>query len=78
MTLMVARWKLMAPHCLGRECDPGRTGANPRLFVKAVLWTARTGCHWRDLPVESGGWNTVFKRLRRWVKADAFFVCSGH
>ena len=67
------QWLTIAPYCLGRECDPGRTGPDPRLFVKAVLWIARTGCRWRDLPGEFGKWNTVFKRFRRWVKADAFY-----
>jgi transposase len=41
--------------------------------VEAVLWIARTGCPWRDLPGEFGKGNTVFKRFRRWVKADAFY-----
>ncbi len=73
MTLTDTQWALIAPYCLGRDCDPGRNGPDPRLFVEAVLWIARTGCPWRDLPGEFGTWNTVFKRVRRWVKADAFY-----
>ena len=29
-----AQWETIAPHCLGRECDPGRTGPDPRLFCR--------------------------------------------
>ena len=53
------------------ECQhPGRRGKDNRLFVEAVLWIARTGSPWRDLPPLFGHWNSVFTRFRDWVKAD--------
>ncbi len=67
-----AQWAKMEPHCLGKPSDPGRSGADNRGFVEAVLWIARTGSPWRDLPAAFGNWNTVFKRYRDWVKADVF------
>ena len=66
------QWALMEPHCLGKKSDPGRTGGDVRLFLEAVLWIARTGSPWRDLPPGFGKWNTVFKRFRDWAKADVF------
>lgn len=62
----------MSPLCLGKVGDRGRSGADNRVFVEAVLWIVRTGSPWRDLPKEFGKWNTVFKRFRDWVKADVF------
>jgi putative transposase len=38
-----------------------------RMFFEAVLYWARTGCPWRDLPGEFGNWSAVYNRLRRWV-----------
>ncbi len=72
MVLTDAQWSRIQPHCLGKPSDPGRTGGDARLFVEAVLWIARTGSPWRDLPEDFGNWNTVFKRFRHWVKADVF------
>ncbi|MGO9428383.1 IS5 family transposase [Rhodoblastus sp.] len=67
-----AQWAKMEPFCLGEPTDPGRTGSDGRLFLEAILWIARTGSPWRDLPPAFGKWNTVFKRFRDWVKADVF------
>jgi transposase len=72
LVLTDAQWAKMEPHCLGKPGDAGRSGTNNRLFVEAVLWIARTGSPWRDLPPYFGKWNTVFKRFRDWVKADIF------
>ncbi len=62
------QWERMAPHLPGKPGDPGRSGADNRLFVEAVLWLARTGSPWRDLPDRFGNWNSVFVRFSRWSK----------
>jgi transposase len=67
-----AQWAKMEPHCLSEPTDPGRSGSNNRLFVEGVLWIARTGSPWRDLPEYFGRWNTVFKRYSDWVKVAVF------
>ena len=56
----------------GEDVGPRSQREDNRRFVEAVLWIARTGSPWRDLPAEFGDWNTVFKRYRDWVKADVF------
>ena len=45
----------------------------PMPMLGRLLWIAHTGCPWRDLPSEFGGWNTVFIRFHRWVKTDAVY-----
>src|SRR5674536_402197 len=71
-----AQWAKMEPHCLGKPSDPGRSGSDNRLFVEAVLWIARTGSPWRDLPKQFGKWNSVFVRYRDWGKAGFSSVFS--
>lgn len=66
------QWERMEPHCLGRKQDPGRTGGDPRLFLEAVFWIARTGSPWRDLPADFGNWNSVYRRFRDWARAGIF------
>jgi transposase len=72
MCLTDQQWSLIEPHCLGKKSDPGRSGTDNRMFVEGILWIARTGSPWRDLPAEFGKWNTAFRRYRDWAKADVF------
>ena len=67
-----AQWERVAPLLPGKPGDPGRSGNNNRLFLEGVLWIARTGSPWRDLPVEFGRWNSVFQRFRRWTRKGVF------
>jgi transposase len=67
-----AQYKKMAPLLPGKSGDSGRTAADNRLFVEAVLWIVRTGAPWRDLPVCFGRWNSAFRRFRRWSKKGVF------
>jgi putative transposase len=62
------QWERMQPHLPGKASDPGRTGTDNRLFVEAILWLARTGVPWRDLPDFFGNWNSIFVRFSRWSK----------
>ncbi len=56
----------------GKATDCGVTGRDNRLFVDAVLWVARTGSPWRDLPSEFGEWNSVYVRFSRWAKTGVW------
>ena len=52
----------------GRAGTPGVTAKDNRLFVDAILWIAKTGAPWRDLPERFGKWNSVAKRFDRWAR----------
>jgi putative transposase len=67
-----AQWARIEPLVPGKTGDRGRTGADNRLFVDAVLWLARTASPWRDLPPELGKWTTVHCRFRRWTLAGVW------
>ncbi len=49
-----------------------RTGRPPkdhRMIVNALLWLAKTGAPWRDLPERFGRWRTVATRFYRWTRS---------
>ena len=49
---------------------PTRTGPVAKLgdrsFIDPVLYRARTGVPWRDLPERFGPWKSVYNRFRNW------------
>ena len=66
------QWERLRPALPGKIGDRGRSAADNRRFVDAVLWIATTGAPWRDLPESFGNWNSNFRRFRRWAVKGVF------
>jgi transposase len=62
------QWERIEHLLPGKASDRGVTAKDNRLFVEAVLWIARTGSPWRDLPPQLGDWHNVYTRFSRWGK----------
>jgi len=62
------QFERIAPLLPGQTGQPGRNARDNRSFLNAVLWVARTGAPWSDLPERYGKYNTVYKRFVRWGK----------
>src|SRR5262245_61089084 len=66
-------WAALGP--VVEQAKRHRQGQKPelpeRLFFEAILYWARTGVPWRDLPGEFGAWDAVYKRFRRWVASGS-------
>lgn len=56
------------PLLSGKPGDPGRNAENNRRFISAVVWIARTGSPWPDLPERFGKYDTVYHRFNNWAK----------
>ena len=66
------QWAVIGPLVPGKVGDPGRSGADNRLFVNGVLWVLRSGAHWHDLPARYGKYKSVHKRFTRWAAAGVW------
>lgn len=61
-----AEWERLMPLLPAREVRRGRR-ADQRMAINGVLYQARTGLPWRDLPDRFGCWIMVYKRQRHWA-----------
>jgi transposase len=67
-----AQWDQIKDLLPGKAGDPGKTAADNRLFVDAILFVAKTGVPWRDLPERFGKWNSIWRRYDRWCKRNVW------
>jgi putative transposase len=61
-----AQWARLQP-LLPRRTQGRQSRLGDRLFVDAVIFRARTGIQWRDLPERFGKWKSVYNRFRNWA-----------
>jgi transposase len=61
-------WEHLRPLLPPQKPQTGRPATDHRLIVEGMLWVARTGSSWRELPERFGPWSTVASRYQRWVK----------
>lgn len=61
-------WEYLRPLLPPQKPLTGRPAVDHRLVVEGMLWVARTGSSWRELPERFGPWSTVASRYQRWGK----------
>ena len=67
LLLTDAAWAEIAPRLAAIKHKAGSPPElSDRLFIEAVLYVARTGIPWRDMPRQFGHWDAVYNRFRRW------------
>jgi transposase len=65
------QWARLQP-LLPRRAQGRKAARGDRLFVDAVIFRARTGIQWRDLPERFGNWKSVYNRFANWAKKDVW------
>lgn len=64
--LTEAQWALIEPLLPSRRGRVGRPLHDHRQVLGGILWVARTGCSWREMPEEYGEFTTAYRRWRAW------------
>lgn len=57
--------ELLPPEETGKK---GRPAKDNRMMLNAMVWLARSGAPWRDLPERYGPWESVYSRFRKWIE----------
>jgi len=62
------QWERLKDFVPGGQKGKRGPRTNNRLFLDALLWMARSGGRWRDLPERFGGYQSVKRRYYRWIE----------
>lgn len=59
---------------LGSGKQGGRPWSDSRRVLEGILWIARNGARWKDLPAEYPSPATCWRRLRDWEELDVWLT----
>jgi transposase len=62
------QWERLKDYVPGGRKGKRGPRTDNRRFLNALLWMARSGARWRDLPEELGDYETVKRRYYRWIE----------
>jgi hypothetical protein len=62
------KWALVRPLLAPQRGPVGRPPNDHRTVLGGILWVARTGSSWREMPEEYGKWETAYRRHELWLK----------
>jgi transposase len=62
-------WARLEPLLPSNEGKVGHPFEDHRRVINGILWVARTGAPWRDLPERYGPHGTCHDRLTRWQRS---------
>jgi len=68
-----AQWRRLQKVVPAQRTGP-ESSLGDRLFIEAVLFRAKTGLPWRDLPERFGPWKTVYNRFSNWARRGHWAV----
>jgi transposase len=66
-------WEKVAPFVPGGHKSKRGPRSDGRRFFDALLWMARSGARWRDLPEKFGLYQTSKRRYYRWIEMGGVF-----
>ena len=62
------QWALVLPMLPPQRGAVGRPPNDHRKVLGGILWVARTGSSWREMPEEYGNWETAYRRHELWTR----------
>ena len=70
------QWAKIEPLLPKLRCGKrgGRPWADSRVVLEGILWIARNGARWKDLPAEYPSPTTCWRRLRDWEEQDVWLT----